>query len=81
MSNTIINWRFWAYHLQVVRPGDWRGYIESGQPIITWFHNGYHRRGGEGRRQRPWWPIQLYEGRRYALALAVLAGLLVWWAL
>lgn len=42
MSNTIINWRFGSYHLQVVRLGDWRSEIKMGRSPITWRHNPYH---------------------------------------
>lgn len=78
MSNTIINWRFWAWHLQVVQPGDWRGYWREGLPIIRWSRNGYHAAGAPGRREPGWRAVELYEGRRYALALALIIALLVW---
>ena len=78
MSNSMINWRFGAYHLQVVQPGDWRAYRREGIPIVRWSSNRYHARGGPGRRQGWWMPVAFYEGRRYALALAALVALTVW---
>lgn len=78
MSNTIINWRFLAWHLQVVQPGDWRSYLRDGVPIIRWSRNPYHARGGAGRREGWWNPVAFYEGRRYLLLIIALIALIVW---
>lgn len=78
MSNTVINWRFGAYHLQVVRWGDWRSMIRAGGSPITWGRNGYHAPGGPGRAAQGWTWIALYEGRRYALLLALIAATAIW---
>lgn len=72
MSNTIINWRFFVWHLQVVQPSDWRAYRQEGRSIVTWRRNPYAVKGS---------PIAFYEGRRYAAALALALAGLVWWIL
>lgn len=72
MSNTVINWRFGAYHLQVIRWGDWRCYMREGRSPITWRRNGYH---AKPLRPANWQRVQLYQGRGYlALPVAMLAA-------
>ena len=46
MSNLILNWRFWHWHLQVVRWGDWRAYLRDGRSPITLMANDWHRGRG-----------------------------------
>jgi hypothetical protein len=69
MSSLIINWRFGGWFLQIDRPGNWgRGH-------------GFRLEHVPGRPGRGEALVALYQGRRYAVALAVLAALLIWWAL
>lgn len=79
MSNTVINWRFWAYHLQVLqwRDWSWRGW-RGGDRIIRWSRNDYWGKGGPGRCSADWTPVAFYEGRRYLAVPAALIALLVW---
>jgi hypothetical protein len=86
MSNTVINWRFWHWHLQVVRWSDWRGWIRSGRSPITLMRNDWHRGRGSlrypesmgGALQDPEWKrVEFYEGKRYAVALVALIVLAV----
>lgn len=79
MSNTIINWRFWSYHLQVTRPRDWR-WRRRGD-IIRWSHNPYHAPGRYYREQRDWPRVDLIAGAGYAWGALALIALLIWWAL
>lgn len=74
MSNTVINWRFWAWHFQVLRWGDWPGSIRRGDwgDLIRISHNGYWAKGGRGRESDEWFPVALYEGGGYMIALIVL---------
>lgn len=76
MSNLIINWRFWLWHLQVVQPDDWGPYRRAGRPIVRWSRNAFRHPLGS---LLP--PIAIYEGWRYFLGLIVLLNLLLWWAL
>ncbi len=86
MSNTIINWRFWHWHLQVIRPGDWRGWIRDGRSPVTLTANDWHRGPGSlrypksagGRADPTWRRVEFYEGRRYLLVPVALIALLVW---
>lgn len=78
MSNLIINWRFWCWFFQVVRPDDWRGYRQMGQPVVRWSRSQYHARGGPARRGW-WWPVAIYEGRGYFGMLLLAVLLLVLW--
>lgn len=75
MSNTIINWRFWAYHLQVLRLSDWRW--ENRSRIIRWDRNAYHAKGGPGRKDGFWSPVELYEGKRYAVGLVLIIAAMI----
>ena len=89
MSNLIINWRFWAWHFQVVRWGDWRSYIHHGYSLVTFTRNNWHHGLGSvrypaalGGKQNPDWKrIEFYQGKRYAAALGLAIAGLVWWAL
>lgn len=80
MSNTMINWRFWVWHLQVLQFSDWR-WSDRGR-IVRWSRNDYWSRGGRGREVREggdrWTPVAFYEGRRYLIVLVALIALLVW---
>ncbi len=78
MSNTIINWRFWAWHLQVLRWGDWRWNVRHNGWPIRICRNAYWAKGGIGRSTDDWTPIALYEGRRYLGFMLIALGLLVW---
>lgn len=83
MSNLIINWRFWIWHLQVVQRGDWRSYRAAGLPLITWTRNDFHLEPDPSLNWPPLWrrPVAFYEGKRYAIALALIVGALLWWIL
>ena len=83
MSNTAINWRFWAWHLQVLMWRYWPGSIRRGEwrSLIRISHNGYWSKGGRGRRADEWTPVALYDGKRYAVGLIALIAALIWWAL
>lgn len=76
MSNLMINWRFWTYHLQVVRFSDWSSYLRSAHPIVTWTRNLRHAPGGLSR-GAGWRPVEFYTGRGYAFALAALLAMIV----
>lgn len=86
MSNTIINWRFWHWHLQVIRWGDWLPWIRSGRSPITFMANDWHRGRGsvrypgslEGEQDPEWKRVELYEGRRYLAVPLALVALLIW---
>lgn len=76
MSNLIINWRFGRWFFQVERFSDWRN------------RDGWSRRYGNKpvrltRHQRPRSSgeplVELYQGKGYAVLLAVLIAALVWW--
>lgn len=86
MSNTIINWRLWHWHLRVIRWGDWPGWVRDGRSPITLTCNEWHRGPGSLRyperldfQQDPEWKwIELYEGLGYVPALLALIALIVW---
>lgn len=82
MSNTMINWRFWHYHLQVLqwRNWSWRGW-RDGDRIIRWSRNDYHAPGGRGREEDGWRAIEFYEGGGIGAALAFLALALIVWGI
>lgn len=81
MSNTVINWRFWAWHFQVLRWGDWRWNVRHNGWPIRISHNGYWAKGGRGRESDEWFPIALYDGGGYMIALIVLILILIGLAL
>lgn len=68
MSSLIINWRFGGWFLQIDHPRHWRHRVAN-----------LSRLPDRPLSDERW--IAFYQGRRYALALAVLVALLVWWAL
>jgi hypothetical protein len=61
MNNTIINIRFGAWHLQVVRFGDWRGEISIGRSPVTFRRNDWHAKGSLERSDPEWRWFQIYE--------------------
>ncbi len=81
MSNTVINWRFWAYHLQVLRWSDWRWNVrENGWPV-RWSLNRAHLKGGVCRSEPGWRPVAFYEGSEYLPVPVLLIALAIWAAL
>ena len=89
MSDTVINWRFWHWHFQVRRWGDWPGLIKRGRSPVTLFPNEWHRGLGSMRRplslagdQDPAWRrIEFYEGKPYLIFPLMLIALAIWVAL
>jgi hypothetical protein len=71
MSSLIINWRFGRWFLQVEPWSDWARNRRWGRRNVTLTPASNRPRAGES------W-VSLYQGRRYAVALAVLLGLIVW---
>lgn len=86
MSNTIINWRFWHWHFQVLRLSDWGWTIRDRRSPVLLFPNDWHRGRGSvrypeslGGQQNPEWKrIEFYDGGAYAIALALLLVLIIW---
>lgn len=83
MSNTVINWRFGAWHLEVLRWDEWPLAIRLGlwRDLVRWNRNLWHAPGGTGRLDPDWRWLEFYDGAGYVFVLLGLAALLIGLAL